>query len=128
MKIILLMNLKTIFSIWFKTTVNVLKGKVLTLIEVVVVSGLIPKLLNESLFTDFFMYKSKKVKVKVEIYEKKNPTLEKYRADIFLIVGDKREYLLSIYVDDFEIECDTILWLINRGIKISGIPIIMDEE
>jgi len=74
------------------------------------------------------MYKSKKVKVKVEIYEKKNPTLEKYRADIFLIVGDKREYLLSIYVDDFEIECDTILWLINRGIKISGIPIIMDEE
>ena len=122
------MNLKTIFSIWFKTTVNVLKGKVLTLIEVVVVSGLIPKLLNESLFTDFFMYKSKKVKVKVEIYEKKNPTLEKYRADIFLIVGDKREYLLSIYVDDFEIECDTILWLINRGIKISGIPIIMDEE
>lgn len=125
MKIILLMNLKTIFSIWLKRSVNVLNTKVLTFIGVVVVNENLQLNLKRTHSPVFFkgltIGKNRKFEIEIKKAGKVNP--EKYEAAI-KIDGD---YIGSLWFDKFEMRRN-VLCLFRDGDMIAGFICITEEH
>jgi len=119
------MNLKTIFSMWFKMTVNVLNTKVLTILGWWWLKVKVSQKVREPNSPVFFegLTIGKNIKFEIEIKEAGEASGEKYQADI-KIDGD---YVGSLWFDDFEMR-EGVLCLLRDGDMMAGFICITKEH